>query len=149
MVLGSWYLFCMTNRLIEMYETGTAYIFQCHCFVAYNLSVSCIENSPSKFRIAWYKRFFNFYFVPFVSSKTKTIVKSLGLEVELFRFRFRFFIHQVLQQGKCLESGNHTKISKQQHWHTSTSKPICTNKTTPALPLDNNIWRSTNTVISW
>ena len=32
-----------------------------------------------------------------------------------FRFRFRFFIHQVLQQGKCLESGKHTNISKQQH----------------------------------
>ena len=31
------------------------------------------------------------------------------------RFRFRFFIHQVLQQGKCLESGKHTNISKQQH----------------------------------
>ena len=25
------------------------------------------------------------------------------------------FIHQVLQQGKCLESGKHTSISKQQH----------------------------------
>ena len=31
------------------------------------------------------------------------------------RFRFRVFIHQVLQQGKCLESGKHTNISKQQH----------------------------------
>ena len=31
------------------------------------------------------------------------------------RSRFRFFIHQVLQQGKCLESGKHTNISKQQH----------------------------------
>jgi len=30
-------------------------------------------------------------------------------------FRFRFFIHHVLQQGKCLESGKHTNISKQQH----------------------------------
>ena len=30
-------------------------------------------------------------------------------------FRFRFFIHQVLQQGKCLESSKHTNISKQQH----------------------------------
>ena len=28
-------------------------------------------------------------------------------------FRFRFFIHQVLQQGKCLENGKHTDISKQ------------------------------------
>ena len=36
-----------------------------------------------------------------------------------FRFRFRFFIHQVLQQGKCLESGKYTNISKQQHRHTS------------------------------
>ena len=35
-----------------------------------------------------------------------------------FRFRFRFFIHQVLQQGKCLESGKYTNISKQ-HRHTS------------------------------
>jgi len=37
------------------------------------------------------------------------------MELEFFRFRFRFFIHQVLQQGKCLESGKHTNISKQQH----------------------------------
>ena len=28
-----------------------------------------------------------------------------------FRFRSRVFIHQVLQQGKCLESGKHTNIS--------------------------------------
>ena len=31
-----------------------------------------------------------------------------------FRFRFRFFIHQVLQ-GKFLESGKHMNISKHQH----------------------------------
>ena len=30
-------------------------------------------------------------------------------------FRFTFFIHQDLQEGKCLESGKHTNISKQQH----------------------------------
>ena len=36
-------------------------------------------------------------------------------------FRSRSFTHQVLQQGKCLESGKHTNISKQQHWHTSIS----------------------------
>ena len=45
-------------------------------------------------------------------------------------FRFRFFIHQVLQ-GKCLESGKHTNISKQQHWHTSTSNPFALTKQHP------------------
>ena len=47
-----------------------------------------------------------------------------------FRFRFRcwFFIHQVLQQWKCLESGKHTNISKQQHWPTSTSNPFALTK---------------------
>ena len=44
------------------------------------------------------------------------------------QFRFRSFIHQVLQQGKCLESGKHTSISKQQHWHTSTSNPFALTK---------------------
>jgi len=39
-------------------------------------------------------------------------------------FRFRFFIHQVLQQGKCLESGKQTNISKQQHRHTSIRNTI-------------------------
>ena len=28
---------------------------------------------------------------------------------------YSLFIHQVLQQAKCLESGKHTNISKQQH----------------------------------
>ena len=37
-----------------------------------------------------------------------------------FRFRFTVSIHQVLQ-GTCLESGKHANISKQQHWHTSSS----------------------------
>ena len=32
-----------------------------------------------------------------------------------FRFRFRFFIHQVLQQGKCLESGKHTNNNTDIH----------------------------------
>ena len=48
-----------------------------------------------------------------------------------FRFRFRFFIHQVLQQGKCVESGKHTNISKQQHWRTSTSNPFALTKQYP------------------
>ena len=48
-----------------------------------------------------------------------------------FWFWFRFFIHQVLQQGKCLESGKHTNISKQQHWHTSTSNPFALTKQHP------------------
>ena len=109
----------MTNRLIEMYEIRAAYIFQCHCLVAYNLSVShvALKIRRASFVLPDTSGFslllFFVCFLPFVSSKTKTIVKSPGLEVELFRFRF--FIHQVLQQGKCLESGKHTNISKQQH----------------------------------
>ena len=47
------------------------------------------------------------------------------------RFRFRFSIHQVLQQGKCLESSKHTNTSKQQHWHTSTSNPFALTKQHP------------------
>ena len=42
-------------------------------------------------------------------------------DIVTLRFRFRLFIHPVLRQGKCLESGKHTNISERQHWHTSTS----------------------------
>ena len=48
-----------------------------------------------------------------------------------FTFIFRFFIHQVLQQGKCLQSGKHTNISKQQHWHTWTRNPFTLTKQHP------------------
>ena len=49
------------------------------------------------------------------------IMASVQPELGQVVFRFRFIIHQVLQQGKCLKSGKHTNISKQQHWHTSAS----------------------------
>ena len=64
---------------------------------------------------------------------------------------FRFFIHQVLQQGTCewvsewvsecvsecvracvcVYKHKHTNISKQQHWHTSTSNPFALTKQHP------------------
>ena len=44
----------------------------------------------------------------------RSLVPFIG-QAFSFRFRFRFFIHQVLQQGKCLESGKHANISSQQH----------------------------------
>ena len=43
------------------------------------------------------------------------LISRPAYKVFRFRFRSRFFVHQVLQQGKCLESGKHTNISKQQH----------------------------------
>ena len=67
--------------------------------------------------------------IPLAHSFTRlclSICSSIG-----FRFRFRFFIHQALQQGMCLESGKHTNISKQQHWHTSTSHPLARTKQHP------------------
>ena len=36
------------------------------------------------------------------------------LELLKIRFRFRFFIHHILQHGKCLESDKYTNISKQE-----------------------------------
>ena len=57
--------------------------------------------------------------------------KTTRTSVKDCKFRFRFFIHQVIQQGKCLESGKHTNISKQQHWHTSISNPFVLTKQHP------------------
>ena len=48
-------------------------------------------------------------------NKFRDIILISRPAYKVFRFRSRFFVHQVLQQGKCLESGKHTNISKQQH----------------------------------
>ena len=39
----------------------------------------------------------------------------------MIQIQIQLFYSPSLQQRKCLESGKHTNISKQQHWHTSTS----------------------------
>ena len=73
------------------------------------------------------------------------------------RFRFRFFIHQILQQGKWLENGKHTNISKQQHWYTSTNVVeshynvsfIVRGKVTKAVSANHNFWRERRADTEW
>ena len=47
--------------------------------------------------------------------------RRCGLTHTQFRFRFRFFIYQVLQQESVSWNAKHINISKWQHWHTSAS----------------------------
>ena len=96
----------------------------CLCFIAFPLNLMVEPHSvpadlARKHQIRWSVERLVYY----IDIPTALILsmKSAKQHPDTFRFRFRFFIHQVLQQGKCLESGKHTNISKQQHWHTSTS----------------------------
>ena len=113
LVLFSWVtltLFCF-HRLLQLCFVSVGY----SCFVL----LSHVTSALFCFR--------GLYLLCFVFMGYYCFVLFLWV---ISRFRFRFFIHQVLQ-GKCLESGKHTNLSKQQHWHTSTSNPFALTKQHP------------------
>ena len=84
-----------SETFIHHYNIPLAYSFTRLCMLLFFLHICILHYASSPWSPCA-----QFSFLVFVTTKH-------------FRCRFRFFIHQVLQQGKCFESGKHTNISKQ------------------------------------